>query len=241
MKKIITIAAAALSVGLFAAPASAGTISFADYASGNEGGINNTSTINFGGTNIEFRAGFDLDTDANGWNSITHISGNTGPFFSYFDDVSNGLPAGLGVCRALDGAGGTTAPGAECLDSGDDSIDGENDIDEAILLFFTDGPFDLLGLSFRDGAHNDINNSMGLIEFGIMGSGLGVGGITTFADLVARAIAGEFVGATSMTLGYVDTEFYLESISDVPIPGAIPLLLSGLAGLGFASRKQKKA
>ena len=31
------------------------------------------------------------------------------------------------------------------------------------------------------------------------------------------------------------------TVSDVPIPGAIPLLLSGIAGLGFASRKKKKA
>ena len=30
------------------------------------------------------------------------------------------------------------------------------------------------------------------------------------------------------------------TVSDVPIPGAIPLLLSGLAGLGFASKKKKK-
>ena len=31
------------------------------------------------------------------------------------------------------------------------------------------------------------------------------------------------------------------SVSDVPIPAALPLLLSGLAGLGFASRRKKKA
>jgi len=31
------------------------------------------------------------------------------------------------------------------------------------------------------------------------------------------------------------------TVSDVPIPGAIPLLLSGLAGLGFSTRKKKAA
>ncbi len=31
------------------------------------------------------------------------------------------------------------------------------------------------------------------------------------------------------------------TIADVPIPGAIPFLITGLAGLGFASRKKKKA
>lgn len=241
MKKLMTMAAAALSVGLIAAPANAEVISFADFASGNEGGVEFDSTINFSGTNIRFRTGFDLDTGPGGWNSFINFSGSTGPFFAYFDDVFNGKPAGVGVCRALDGAAGTMAPGAECLDAGDDSIDGDNGIDEVIALFFDDGPFDLRGLSFRDGQHNDLNSSLGLVEFGIRGPGLGVGGTTTFADLVARATAGEFMGATSLVLGYVNTEFYLESISDIPIPGAIPLLISGLAGLGFAARKKKAA
>lgn len=242
MKRFVTMAAAALSVGLIAAPANAATINFADFASGNEGGVANFNTVNVGGVNIELRSGFDLGTSPTGWTIITHTSGSTGPFFGYFDDVSGGKPGGLGVCRELDGAAGTTAPGADCKDSGDDSIDGEGGIDEAILLLFKDGPFAINGLSFRDGQHNDIDNSLGLVEFGFNGMpGGGVGGITTFADLVARAIAGEFEGATSLALGYVNTEFYLEVISEVPIPGAIPLLLSGLAGLGFASRKKKTA
>lgn len=31
------------------------------------------------------------------------------------------------------------------------------------------------------------------------------------------------------------------SLSEVPIPGALPLLISGIAGLGFASRRRKRA
>ncbi len=38
--------------------------------------------------------------------------------------------------------------------------------------------------------------------------------------------------------GFVVAQF---TVSEVPIPGAIPLLLSGIAGLGFASRKKKTA
>ena len=38
--------------------------------------------------------------------------------------------------------------------------------------------------------------------------------------------------------GFVVAQF---TVSEVPIPGAIPLLITGLAGLGFASRKKKTA
>ena len=232
MKKLMTIAAAALSVGLFAAPASAATISFADFAAGNEGGVDNSTFIDFGGVGIRFQAGARL--------SATSVDSNNF-FFAYFDDVANGLPAGVGVCRVLDGAAGTSAPGAQCDDAGDDSIDGDGQIREAIQLFF-DAPFDLRGISFRDGLHNPINDSLGMIEYAFIHNGGMLGtGTTTFANLVALVAAGTFAGTTAFQLGYVDTEFYIENISDVPIPGAIPLLLSGIAGLGFASRKKKTA
>ncbi|MEM9617456.1 MAG: VPLPA-CTERM sorting domain-containing protein [Pseudomonadota bacterium] len=38
--------------------------------------------------------------------------------------------------------------------------------------------------------------------------------------------------------GFVVAQF---TVSEVPIPGAIPLLLSGLAGIGFAARRKKAA
>ena len=59
-------------------------------------------------------------------------------------------------------------------------------------------------------------------------------------------IAGGFTGTTfefiARTIG---DGFSIESltvtVNDIPIPGAIPLLLSGIAGLGFASRRRKNS
>ncbi len=69
-------------------------------------------------------------------------------------------------------------------------------------------------------------------------------------DVFIAAIAAEdlltdvFIGtkflivAITKGAGFAIAQF---DVSDVPIPGAIPLLISGLAGLGFASRKKKAA
>ncbi len=238
MKKIFTLAALSLTASIFVAPAHATTINFSDFATSNEGGVKNGSEVIVNGVNIYHLAGYELQT-GRGFMSIRSGGRGTDPFSSYYDDVSNGLPGGLGVCRALTGAAGTTGPGAECLDPSDDSIDGNDGMDEAIFMSFVDDVFDIRTLSFRDGNHNDISHSDGLVEWGMATQNGVFGGITTFADLVAMAIAGEFVGTRSFALGYVDTEFYLSNISDVPIPGAISLLLSGLAGFGFVSRKKK--
>lgn len=65
---------------------------------------------------------------------------------------------------------------------------------------------------------------------------------TTLAavDLLAMSFVGTsflFVPITA-DAGFAIAAFDVEA---VPIPGALPLLISGLAGLGFASRRRKKA
>ena len=148
MKKIISITIAVLWAGLCPITANAATVNFAAYATNNEGGVKNGSILSIDGVNIYHIAGYGLDTRGGG---LSIKGGGVGmlPFSVYYDDVNGGLPAGLGVCRLLAGDAGTNAPGAECLDASDDSIDGDDGINEAIFLQFIDGPIDIRNLSFR--------------------------------------------------------------------------------------------
>jgi len=218
MNKIFTFAATALAAASVSFSAHATVIDFGAFAIGNERAANATETVN--GVNLGFSSNF----------------------IAYFDDLSSGLPAGLGVCRDVTML-------SQCTDPSDDSIDGELGVDEYVAVAFLDAAFDptttnLVGLSFRDGAHNQINDSNGQLTWAVFGAGgaLIAGATSSFADLVALAAIG-WQGVSSIRLTYFDTDFYLEAVtvSDVPIPAALPLLLSGLAGLGFAARKKKRA
>lgn len=202
MKKVLTFAAAAIAASFVSVSAQASIIDFVAEAAGNERGVASGTQVTING------------------NVIT-LNSNFSP---YFDDLSAGRPAGLGVCRVLDA-------GAQCDPSDDDSIDGEGGIAEYVEVVF-DSPFSINGLSFYDSDHVSIDDSAGQLLINGM--------LTTFADAVAAAANGDFAGLESIRFTYVNTDFYIGSISDVPIPGAIPLLLSGLAGLGFAGRKKKK-
>ncbi|MBT8472160.1 MAG: VPLPA-CTERM sorting domain-containing protein, partial [Marinicaulis sp.] len=70
----------------------------------------------------------------------------------------------------------------------------------------------------------------------------------TFSSVVAAFLAGfddvVFI-AFRRTAGADGLDFYVEFLDaefdPIPVPAALPLLLSGLAGLGFASRRRKNA
>ena len=216
MKKLLAFAVASLAAGTLSMAAHASTIiDFAAYASGNEGGITSGTSLNINGLNLTFESNYN----------------------PYFDDVSSGKPAGLGVCRDL-------SKTLQCVDSGDDSTDGDFGVNEYIAILFDDGPFNVLQLSFRDGQHNSLNNdATGLITWGVFDA-IGVRinfGTATFVELIGMATAGFFANVHGIGFEFVDTEFYVENVSDVPVPAALPLLFSGLAGLAFASRRKKTA
>lgn len=61
-----------------------------------------------------------------------------------------------------------------------------------------------------------------------------------FGNVFGAGIAGVATATIQLTgSGAVDNLSF--DVSDVPIPGALPLLLSGIAGLGFSMRRKKRA
>jgi len=221
MKRLLTFAAAIAAAGMMSAPANAGVVDFAAYAVGNEHGVASGTSVTIDGVSMTFYAG------------EPYVNSD---YYAYFDDYSSGRPAGLGTCRAID-------INDQCVDAGDDSIDGDLGINEYVAIVFDDGPMDVTDLSFRDGEHFSLNDDdVGQLTWYIIDSLTTVldSGVATFADVIAMAMSGYFDNIEGIAFSFVDTEFYVSAMNVVPIPGALPLLLSGLAGLGFASRRKKK-
>lgn len=217
-------------MALAIAPASAAKIDLGEFARLNGGGVANGATLTVDGVTITFTAGGALGEEGAG---LT--------FFPYFDDYFQGRAGGLGVCRALDIRPVGNVPGGDCQRADRAGISGEGGVQEFIMLSFED-PYNVNAISFRDGAHNPINQSAGRLRFFFaFADQTFASGLTTFADLTTRAAAGEFQEVSAFSLGYVDTAFYIDSISDMPIPGGAILLISGLGGLAFAARRRNRS
>ncbi len=201
MNKILAIAACAVAL-TGAANAATFNLDFVAAAAGNERGVEG-QTLSFGGLGVTL----------------------TSSHNAYLDDLSGGKPAGLGVCKVLDGNG-------QCNPSNDDNITD----DEFVTLSF-DRKVNLMGFQFYDADHNSLSASNDRLIID--------GTKFSFAD----ATAASFNNVMSITFkhntgGALVDDFYLGSataMSAVPLPAGMALMLGGLGAFGVASRRKAKA
>lgn len=223
MKKLLTFAATTFAASVASMSAHAIVLDFVAEAAGAERAIENGSTItNFQGTGVD----------------VTFTAG-TEDWFPYFDDLSGGKPAGLGVCKATFGALG--GPGDDGMaDDCDPPSDDNVTVEETITLGFSGAAFAIRDITFYDATHDalGVGGNDGMVAISLDG---GMAMVMLFSTAISMANAGAFAAASEIMFAFVDTQFYIGAISDIPVPGAIPLILSGLAGLFFASRRRKAA
>lgn len=215
MKKVLAIAAALTLAGIGAA--SATTINFvAEANSGGERGIADGTILNtaaLGGLNLRFSGG----------------RGGEAFEFAYFNRADGTRLGGLGTCTSLDRM-------MQCASYTDDTVAHA----EFVRVDFVDGPFEIKRLSFN-GRFETLNGSPLLLKI-----------TTSLAGAVSELVL-SFAEANTRNFGFVDwiqfefvsgqgnaAKFFVTQISDIPVPGALPLLLSGLAGLGFAARRRAR-
>lgn len=221
MKKLfVGLAAAAL---VFAGSASAVTINFAKESTvGGERGVADGAVLNtsrLGNLDLRFLGG---------------RGGNTGDFayFNAFEAPAPGFKgrqAGLGVCTVLTAAN-------LCGTATDDALSHG----EFVRVDFLDGPFEIARMSFN-GRFASLDASPLLVKITTsLGGAISVATLS-FADAATRYfgfadwIRWDFIAGQA-----ANAKFFVASISnEIPVPGALALLLSGIAGLGFASRRRR--
>ncbi|MEM9013553.1 MAG: VPLPA-CTERM sorting domain-containing protein [Pseudomonadota bacterium] len=121
---------------------------------------------------------------------------------------------------------------------------------ESILITFED-EVTLSDIWLNDGISQDCPGGGSEGPCGDVGISIDGGSVVSFTEFLAQGVLGDGGGAVLALVGTTFEFFALTAnagysieqftVSDVPVPAALPLLISGIAGLGFAARRRKSA
>ena len=152
---------------------------------------------------------------------------------AYLDGVAFNLPrdAGLGNCSA-----GLTSPGNQCIIASDDNVTSGETLTSQVSDS-TEGMNTITVVLnptfFRNANHEE--GFFGKINIQIDNLGFNLFDLT-------NNFTTPLTGST-FDFSYIDDEFYISSITvtPVPLPAALPLFLSALAGLALLGRRGRQA
>ncbi len=245
MRRTVCAAAVAASVTMLAAQADAAFFNFVDFANGivppggsgptGEGNVGTFGNVLLGG-NVFTVDGVRVRATA----SNTTV-GITTPF-PYLDAGTGDLigpdrnAAGLGVCQQAGSVQG-------CAGIGDDNIDhgGVSGNKEILSLEFLDEPQDIIRLIFRDQNHSDVfpvaAGTSPEVDIRVNG-----GNFVTYVlanDFFPANPIDAFFGVKTIDFRFNNGDFYLSAMTAVPIPAALPLFATALAGLGLLGWRRR--
>lgn len=206
----------ASAIFLAATSAQAFSVDYVSLAAGNEGGHQFHSYTDAGVT-----------VTASGTSVGDTYGDNTPDYYAYLDDLSGGQPAGLGVCKAINGS-------AQCTPSSDDNVT----YNEALTLSFSQD-VTLSNIVFRNGSHGTtFTAGDGLVDISVDGGSFQSYSLTHNFTLLNNIVGSQFtfIGSTSQS---DDDQFYISSLSgdtvsgSVPVPAPLALFGLGLLGMGY--------
>lgn len=243
MTKLLVSAIAA--AGLLIAPANAATIVF-------KGDGLNATPIS-GATQVDCGSSGDSNDYCSTGPGVAleYDEGNIDFTVSGFEDFDGAKTGAIVIQDIRPGNSGLGVySSGEDTEGPDDQV--QSRVGESLLFDFanTGKPVTISNIEFNSGADRNCTPSpggegpCGLFDLWIDGvldaANTGVAAV----NLLASSFTGttfEFVArdpANNDNSGWVIAQF---DVKEVPIPGALPLLLSGIAGLGFAARRKKTA
>lgn len=200
------------------------------------------TTIDFGTLAIGNEGAY-TGPHSNGEVTWTATASGNGLSTPYLDGLLSGREGGLGVCSL-----------ANCAGSTDDNVGYAGDFAsnalETLFLSF-DTEVTITELAFQNRDHFALASK----ELQINGDSLTTNASGIISGLSITLAAGELLSLTHLAiLGDIAAtkarDFYLNALTyevgggssttPVPIPGALPLLASGVVGLGYLARKRRK-
>ena len=190
-------------------------------------------------------SGFSGNTFTVGGIGVIASGSNVNETFSeaFLDSTDGSGRAGLGVCSTEPAGGGGLFSGCGttklALNTADDNVSGIQG-GETLNLQFVGGPVSIMGATFRNATHKLYDNTTTerTGTFALYKNGTLFSSTASFVNFLWSSLGSD---VTSLGFKYTGKEFYLSTITAVPLPAGVLLLGSALGGLGLMKRRRKAA